>query len=91
MFKNIFISKKEKSPEKLGQLLYQVIQMGLSHDKLSAQALLESLSLTEDDVIESYQTEVIIALMFQVILVVEKEYDYPIAGDILGGMTKEFL
>ena len=91
MFKKFFASKKEKSPEELGQLLYQVIQMGLSHEKLSVEALLKSLNLTENDVVGDYQTEVMVALMFQVILVVEKQYDYPIAGDILDGMTKEFL
>ena len=89
--RKFFGFKKEKHPDELGHLLYQAIQMGLSYDNLSVEYLLDQLGLTENDVVEQYQTEIIIALMFQVILVVERKYEYPLAGDVLDGMTKEFL
>lgn len=84
-------TSNEKTPEKLGQLLYQVIQGGLSHENCSVEALLRRLELAETDVVGDYQSEIIIALIFPAILAIEKHYDYPLAGDILDGMIKEFL
>jgi len=90
-FINLFTLKNERDPDELGRLLYQVVQMGLSDKRLSAESLLDKLGLKEDDVVVQYQAEIIMALMFQVILVVERKYEYPLAGDILDGMTKEFI
>lgn len=91
IIKKILGIKKEIQPDELGQLLYQVIQMGLSDDRLSVESLLDQLSLTENDVVKQYQAEIIIALMYQAIVAVVRRYEYPLAGDVLDGMTKEFF
>lgn len=92
MFKNFFKPKKRLSPDKLGQVLYQAIQMGLSHrSELSINSLLDQLEFTENDLISQYEIEVILALMYQVIHAVSNKYEYPAAGYILNGTTKEFL
>lgn len=69
MFKNFFKRKKEKTPEELGQLLYQIIQMLLLDEKLSVEflsvkSLLSELDLIENDVVDHYQVEIIIAFMY---------------------------
>jgi len=92
MFERIFKSKKEISPRQLGKFLYQAIQMGLSsRSELSIDSLLDRLELTENDLILEYQSEVILALMYQVILAVDSKYNFPIAGYIINGMMEEFL
>lgn len=92
MFKRIFKSKKEISPDQLGKYLYQAIQLGLSsRSELSIDLLLTRLELAENDLILEYQTEVILALMYQAILAVDNKYNFPVAGYIINGMTKEFL
>jgi hypothetical protein len=88
---NFFKSKKRKTSNELGAIIYQVIQMGLSHDELSAEKLIKELGLDEHDLIQQFYYEVTIALMFQSILAVEKKYSYPLAGDILDGMSREFV
>ena len=91
ILKKIFGSKDRKSKEALGVSLYRIVQTSLSHENLSIDSLLESLTLTEADVDRNHQTEVTIAFMFQAIVVVEKHYEYPVAGDVIDSMTKEFL
>lgn len=84
-------NKKEKTSDEIGSIIYQVIQMGLSHPDLSVESLIKKLKLSKSDLVEQYESEAMIALMFQAILVVESQYDYPSAGNILDGMTKEFV
>lgn len=92
MFKKFFKSRKEVNPHQLGNCLYQAIQIGLSsRSELSIDSLIDRLELTENDLILEYESEIIMALMYQVILAVDNKYNFPVAGYIFNGMTEEFL
>ncbi|MCB0749382.1 MAG: hypothetical protein KDC90_18105, partial [Ignavibacteriae bacterium] len=67
-----------------------IVQMGIQQENMSFNALFNSLKAGPEDFVDNYDIEIIIALLFHVILAVESTYEYPLAGDILDGMTSEF-
>ncbi len=90
MLKRFF--KPKVSARQLGISLYQAIQFSLSsRSELSIQSLIDKLELTEKDLLSEYETEIILALMYQVIFAVDNKYNFPVAGHIVSGMTDEFL
>jgi hypothetical protein len=86
-----FLKKKyQKTPNELGRILYNIVQMGIQQENLSFKVLFNSLDADPEDFVENYEIEIMIALLFQVILAIESTYKYHLSIAVLDGMNTEF-
>jgi len=85
--------KKKVSAQELGNIIYANTRYGvmLSDTPLSLETLMEKLEENQNELPPSYIFELLVGLLFGVLLAIEKEYQYPIAGEIMDGVRTEFI
>ncbi|MBM4273269.1 MAG: hypothetical protein FJ134_02250 [Deltaproteobacteria bacterium] len=91
MFKGFF--KDKVKAHDAGLLLFYVIYKGLFEDDeaISANWLLNKLELDTKELVDGYQIEIILGVMYQAMLIVNNNYKQPTNYLIFNGLTEAYL